>query len=70
MIVPTLDLSVLQPQLVQNGQEEGRTVVSSPPSVPAGAWSAPGDQVSPQGPGDTVSLRDIMEQEKQDKMHR
>lgn len=68
VLVPDLNFSVTKPHPEQNGHVGKTTVVSSPPSVPAGAWFAPREQVSPQGHGEAVSLRDIMEQQEESKM--
>ena len=70
VVVPTLNLSVLKSQPSPDGNQERKTVVLSPPLVPSGAWSAPRDKIPPQSPGDAVSLRDIIEQEKPDKILR
>ena len=70
VVVPTLNLSVLKPQPSPDGNQERKSVVLSPPMAPSGAWSAPRDKIPPQSPGDAASLRDIMEQEKPDKILR
>ena len=69
VVVPTLNLSVLKSQPSPEGYQERKPVVS-PPLAPSGAWSAPRDKIPPQSPGDAASLRDIMEQEKPDKILR
>ena len=70
VVVPTLNLSVLKSQPSPEGYQENKHVTLSPPLAPSGAWSAPRDKIPPQSPGDTISLKDIMEQEKPDKILR